>query len=291
MITSRILRHFSNRFNPVYIGDVTMRDGLQSVKKIIDTKHKINVINTLSKCGYDYIEVGSIVSSKFVPQMANSAEVFTTIEKNNNIQYGLLTIGKQNIFTAVDLKPDILALVTSMSPDFCKKNMNTTVIDSIGDTIRGVMYAKSKNISTRVYISCCSTCPITDNSMYTNVVGFIKELPFHYINQIMISDTTGMMNLHMFDYILSELTKYNIPTKILGLHLHENKHSIDIIKKANDYGITIYDTTFSDLGGCIVIKNPHNNLSIGSLTMTLPNNRINKDKLNVARELINNPVN
>jgi hydroxymethylglutaryl-CoA lyase len=247
------------------IGDVTMRDGLQGIKQTIDTSAKISMIDKLSNAGYRYIEVGSIVSARHVPQMKDSEIVYRSIKKHNDVKYGLLAIGKKNILRTINhIEPESLGLVTTMSEEFCGLNMGITVDESVKEIADSLEYAKKAGIKhTRVYISCCSTCPITRLPMYMNVGKFIKRLPLHLIDDLMLSDTSAGMNEYMMQRILKDIR--DVRDGLVGLHLHENKHSLSIIKIAIMNGIYNFDTTFAKLGGCVVLKEPHNNISVFKL--------------------------
>ena len=248
-----------------FIGDVNMRDGIQNVKKIISKNTKINIFDKMGLLGYNYIEVGSIVSKTRVPQMADSEEIYKTIHKNTNTKYGLLSIGDKNIdYTITKIKPDIVALVTSVSEDFCKKNMGVTLRESIKQTNESLEHSIKNGLETRVYISCCSTCPISGNLMIDRLEDFVQMLHLDKISHLMISDTTAKLTPVMFEQICSYIKPY-VKSSQIGLHLHENKYSKQIVYDGLKRDIVMVDTTFAELGGCIVMDMPHNNLNIRKL--------------------------
>ena len=242
-----------------------MRDGIQNYPKIYTINERINIINELTKTGnYKYIEVGSIVSPR-IEQMRQSDDVYKLIKKQEGILYGLLAIGNDNInYTINNCKPEVMALVTSPSNEFCEKNMHTTTIQSIIDINEAIKRAKENDIKIRLYISCCSTCPFTKLPMYNKIGEFVKKMNINYIDHIMISDTNAEMTTHMLRKIFKDIKEY-VPTWKIGLHLHENKHSIKNINYAISKNIRIIDTVASNIGGCNSIKNPHNNLNINKI--------------------------
>jgi len=248
------------------IGDITMRDGIQGLNKILSLQQKISIINRLSHCNYNYIEVGSIVGKK-VATMADSAEVYKQIHKNNNVRYGLLAIGEKNIMKTIEIKPNTLALVTSVSSAFSHKNMGVSMEESLVQTNKFVGIAKNSGIeNVRVYLSCCSICPISRYDMSKDVGKFVKHLSEKYIDELMISDTSGTMTRKMLNEIMVGLHADALfPRNKIGLHLHEGVETRKVLELATKYNIKIIDTSFAKLGGCVVIENAHNNLHINRI--------------------------
>ena len=128
----------------VNIYEVGPRDGLQNEKKILPLELKVQFINMLSECSYKNIEIGSFVSSKWVPQMENSGDLFKLIKKNPSTSYPCLTPNSYGAKIAIDKGIKTICVFTSASETFSKKNTNCTVKESLKRIEEIVLLAKKK---------------------------------------------------------------------------------------------------------------------------------------------------
>ena len=117
--------------NLVNIFEMSPRDGLQNEKKFISTDEKVFLIDQLSQCGFSKIETSSFVSHKWVPQLADAAEVFSRINRNKNTKYTALTPNERGFNDALNANVDEVAIFTAASETFCKKNTNCDIETSL----------------------------------------------------------------------------------------------------------------------------------------------------------------
>lgn len=254
-------------YNHVMIGDVTLRDGLQSVKKHISSDVKRFTCDYLGNVGYDYIEVGSVVNELMVPQMKGSIELLNSITRDKNVKYGLLVFDEKRAMKAYEKShPDVIATVVSPSSEFCRKNMNCTVDEAVERMHAIARYCRSKQILLRVYISTSFECPFTKIPLYRDLPKFITDNIPNETYDVMISDTTGSATAESMEFVIDKL---HDPLHNFGLHLHENENIYSTLEIALKGGIRKFDTTFLNMGGCTALKEPHKNLHISKLLFSL----------------------
>ena len=160
----------------VRIVEVGPRDGLQNEKSPFSVEHKINLINLLSQSGLSYIEGGSFVSPKWVPQMANSAHVFTHIDRVEGVTYSALTPNTQGFEDALDSGVDEVAIFGSASERFSQKNINCSVDESLDRFAPVIELAKRYELPVRGYVSCVMGCPYEGDIPPENVAHIAQRL-------------------------------------------------------------------------------------------------------------------
>lgn len=233
--------------------DVTARDGLQNLKKILTTNQKIELVDRLTDCGYNHIEVGSYVTPKLL-QMKDSLQVHQKIRRQNNIKYTMLVPSSQK-FIEMDnniqknVFPNSISTITTISETFANKNMKMTISDSI-DNIHSIAQMKHKyNFWLRTYISCCFGCPYEEQIDKRVLYRILLTLPIE-VDEIIISDTIGKFDENSLNGILSSL-KEQFNMNKFGLHVHCTNDKIPtLFSVALKYGINNYDVSLSQLGGC-----------------------------------------
>lgn len=259
----------------VNICDVTLRDGIQALKEpIITFEQRVNLINLLSECGYNTLEITSI--SK-LPQMVNSVHLYDRIKRNNNINYSTLVLNSKafNDPRVLISKPDIISTVVSPSPQFTKANMNRTIDDMIEDSKNTLQICKVNKIKFRLYVSTSFTCSLSKKIYVYTLINFLKQFDLNNIDEIAISDTTASATPSTMTHLITDIKKYdeNILNKV-WFHLHENSSTADTVYHALKNGARNFDTTFADLGGC-PSAGLHKNLHIDTLLNAI--NRYNLD--------------
>jgi len=143
----------------VKIVEVGPRDGLQNEKGVVATNHKVELINKLSESGLKAIEVTSFVSPKWVPQMADNAEVCKSILRMPGTVYSALTPNIQGYKAAITANVNEVAIFGAASESFSKKNINCSVEESLNRFSEVMLAAKRDNMRVRGYVSCVIACP------------------------------------------------------------------------------------------------------------------------------------
>lgn len=261
--------------NSLKLFDVTLRDGLQSLKKIYSLAEKSDILHNIIVNRFpSAIEVGSIVSPKILPQMEQSIELFHEAQFINiilprPIDLYMLTPNLKSVNIASDHNITNFSFITSVSNDFQKKNTNkniTEIKNEIELMMKRVTLIEDSNV--KLYISCITDCPISGKIDNNIIINEILHYYYTYdeISEICLSDTCGTIEFNNFKTIIDELLKRNVDFNKISLHLHnqENKQNVkDIIVYGMKSGIYRFDVSdMPEIGGCTVtLDNPSGNLS------------------------------
>lgn len=245
--------------------DVSLRDGLQSINKVYTLNEKKNILHDIIK-NYkpNSIEVGSIVSSKILPQMDNSVELYKYAKNiNKDVNFFLLIPNKKKLKIALNNNIENMSFISSFSNNFQKKNIKKT-LEETKNEIKEIdsILVKNNLINNKLYLSCFNHCPIDgyidDSIILQELIDYDNLKSF---NEFCLSDTTGNLSFEDFKRLIHYVRKI-INTNKLSLHLHINKdnlnNSLEIIEEAFRIEITKLDISCIDEGGCSVTMNKNN---------------------------------
>ncbi|MCM3140648.1 hydroxymethylglutaryl-CoA lyase, partial [Bacillus safensis] len=143
----------------VEIVEMAARDGLQNEKRFVPTADKVALIDRLSDCGYARIEATSFVSPKWVPQLADAAEVMAGIRRADGVRYSVLVPNMKGYEAATAANVDEIAVFISASEGFSKANINCTIAESIERLSPVIGAAINDGLAIRGYVSCVVECP------------------------------------------------------------------------------------------------------------------------------------
>ncbi|MDG1737403.1 MAG: hydroxymethylglutaryl-CoA lyase [Paracoccaceae bacterium] len=234
----------------VEIFEVGPRDGLQNEKRQIPTGEKIALVNKLSEAGFRRIEIASFVSPKWVPQMADSADVLARISRVPNISYAALTPNLKGLERAIDAKADEVAIFGSASEGFSKANINATIAESLARFVPVVEAAKTAGLPVRGYVSCVVECPydgFVDPEGVAKVVAALRDLGCY---EISLGDTIGRATPEKTDRMLSAVLN-EFPAQQLAGHFHDTSgRALENISVAIERGLRVFDAAIGGLGGC-----------------------------------------
>lgn len=236
--------------NKVTIYEVGPRDGLQNEAEFVATDIKVELINKLSASGLRKIEVTSFVSSKWVPQMADSKDVFENIDRKGGVTYAALTPNEQGMIAALNAGADEVAIFASASESFSQKNINCSIEESLERFKPVVEIAKEKNIAVRGYVSCVTHCPY-DGEIDARKTAKVSEALIEIgCYQISLGDTIGRATPDDIQRLLkAHLTV--LPSEVLALHCHDTfGHALSNIKVGMELDIDTFDSSVAGLGGC-----------------------------------------
>lgn len=240
----------SNPATAIRIVEVGPRDGLQNEKAIIPAQTKIELINRLSQTGLRTIEATSFVSPKWVPQLADAAEVFTGITRTADIAYPVLVPNLQGYERATAVGVKEVALFTAASEAFNQKNINATIDESI-ERFRPVLErARVDGIKVRCYVSTALGCPYQGHVAVSEVVRVAARMYELGCYEISLGDTIGIgtpVNARaMLRAVASE-----IPIQALAVHFHDTRgQALANILACLDEGISVIDSAVAGTGGC-----------------------------------------
>lgn len=234
----------------VTIIEVGPRDGLQNESAFVSSKHKIELINTLSQTGLEHIEVTSFVSAKAIPQLADHDEVFQAINKVPTVHYSALVPNEQGMFRALEIGVKEIAVFTAASESFNKRNINCSIEESIARFKPVLALAKAHQIKVRGYISCVLGCPYEGTIPPEQVATVTQRLLDLGVDEISLGDTIGVGTPQQTQRVLDKVLKL-VPLEQLAMHFHDTYgQAIANIYASLNYGVHRFDSSVAGLGGC-----------------------------------------
>lgn len=234
----------------VEIFEVGPRDGLQNEKRQIPTAEKIALIDCLSRAGFHRIEVASFVSPKWVPQMADSAEVLAGITRAPGVSYAALTPNMRGYEGAKAAQADEIAIFASASEGFSKANINATIEESITRFVPVAQAAKADGIPVRGYISCVTDCPFDGPTPPEDVARVAATLRQIGCYEISLGDTIGQGRPETVDAMLTAVLEECAPEDLAG-HFHDTAgRALANIEVSLTRGLRVFDAAVGGLGGC-----------------------------------------
>ncbi|GES50139.1 hydroxymethylglutaryl-CoA lyase [Rhizobium sp. NBRC 114257] len=236
--------------NHVTIVEMAPRDGLQNEKRQVDTEHKIELVNLLSDCGFERIEVTSFVSPKWVPQLGDAASVMAGIERRPGVRYAALAPNMQGFEAALAAGVDEVAIFASASETFSMRNINCSIAESI-ERFRPVAAAsRDRGVPLRGYVSCVVECPYEGAVPPQNVVSVAWQLRALGCYEISLGDTIGKGTPEAVDRMLGAVLG-ELPAAVLAGHFHDTSgRALDNIGVALERGLRVFDASAGGLGGC-----------------------------------------
>ncbi|MDN3653260.1 hydroxymethylglutaryl-CoA lyase [Thalassotalea ponticola] len=245
----------------VKIVEVGPRDGLQNEAQFIEAKDKVSLINKLTEAGLSYIESGSFVSPKWVPQMATSTAVFETIKRGANVTYAALTPNMKGFESALAAGVDEVAIFAAASERFSEKNINCSIEQSIQRFIPIMQAAKAHNMKVRGYVSCVLGCPYEGDISAKKVAEVSKALIDMGCYEVSLGDTIGVGTPQRVKQLLAEVSK-RVALEQLAVHFHDTYgQALANIYAALQMGVSVIDSSVAGLGGCPYAKGASGNVA------------------------------
>jgi len=249
----------------VKIVEVGPRDGLQNEKTPLTLEQRKALILDLMKTGLKSIEVGSCVSAKWVPQMAQSDVLFAQLPKDPNIQFSLLTPNLKGFESARAVGCQEVAVFTAASESFTQKNINCSIDESLEKFSDVMAAAKASNIKVRGYVSCMVDCPYEGAIDPQRVAKVSKRLLNMGCYEVSLGETIGTATpdrvKKVWEVCLAEMDSH-----VLAGHFH-NTYGMAIanIYQSLTQGIRVFDSSIAGLGGCPYAKGASGNVATEDL--------------------------
>jgi len=238
----------------VRIVEVGPRDGLQNEKIAVEVSTKVELINQLTEAGLSYIEAGSFVSPKWVPQMAGSDQVFAKLATDTNTIYAALVPNLRGLERAMECGVKEVAVFAAASESFSQKNINCSIAESLERFKPLADQVLANNIRLRGYISCVVGCPYEGSVDNETVAMVAKQLLAMGCYEISLGDTIGVGTPASVEKLLARLLE-EIPAKKLAVHLHDTYgQALANVLTALQMGISVVDSSVAGLGGCPYAK-------------------------------------
>lgn len=241
------LSHLPER---VSIREVGPRDGLQNEDVILSTEQKVRLINCLSDTGLKYIEVGSFVHPKVVPQMADTAEVFARIDRRPGVVYSAIAPNAKGAERAIAAGVDAVQVFLSASESHNKSNVNMRIAESLAAAGEIARIVRGAGITFEAVISVVFGCPFEGDVPIEQTLDLVERLVDLGAEQITLGDTTGMGNPRLVQEVFIAFRE-RFPTVPVRFHPHSARGAgIANALAALQVGIDRLDASIGGIGGC-----------------------------------------
>ena len=247
----------------VRIHEVGPRDGLQNEKRIIPAIDKIKLVDMLSACGFEKIEVTSFVRADWVPQMADGAEVMAGITRKPGTLYTVLTPNLRGYQAACAARADEVAVFASASEGFSRHNINCSIAESLERFVPLVEQARRDGVPVRGYISCIVDCPYDGPTSPAGVADVAEKLLNLGCYEISLGDTIGTGTPERIKAMLDAVLE-RVPAASLAGHFHDtNGRAVDNVTVSLEKGLRVFDAAAGGLGGCPYAPGAEGNVATG----------------------------
>ena len=253
----------------VKLVDVGPRDGLQNEKEPVPAQVKIGLVHRLQDAGVKEIEVTSFVSPRWVPQMADAAEVMALIERKPGVRYSVLTPNMKGFEAAVASRPDEIVVFGAASEAFSQRNINCSIAESMERFAPVVAAARDKGIDVRGAISCAVGCPY-EGAIAPERVELVARLMRQIgVQHIGVADTIGVGTPVKVQRAMEAALKHYAIDDVSG-HFHDTYgQALANMLAALEMGVWQYDTSSAGLGGCPYAKGATGNVATEDVVFML----------------------
>jgi hydroxymethylglutaryl-CoA lyase len=245
----------------VRIVEVGARDGLQNEKTIIPAATKIELIDRLSATGLRTIEATSFVSPKWVPQLADAAEVFAGITRKAGVAYPVLVPNLQGYERAREVGATEVAIFTAASEAFNQKNINASIDESIERFLPVLERARADHVKVRGYVSTVLGCPYQGDVPVADVVRVARRMHDLGCYEVSLGDTIGIGTPAKARAMLRAVAA-EVPMAALAVHFHDTRgQALANILACLEEGVAVVDSSVSGTGGCPYAKGATGNVA------------------------------
>ena len=234
----------------IKILDVGPRDGLQNEKQIVPTETKIEFISLLAQAGLKTIEATAFVSPRWVPQMADHAEVMRALPKDQGITYPALVPNMRGFEAAVAAGATEVAVFAAASETFSQRNINCSIAESLERFAPVFTAARDANVRVRGYVSCALGCPYEGEVAPARVADVAYALFERGCYEISLGDTIGVGTPNRTRQMI-EAVASRVPLENLAGHFHDTYgQALVNVYASLQAGVRVFDASVSGLGGC-----------------------------------------
>ncbi|EYS91839.1 hydroxymethylglutaryl-CoA lyase [Cupriavidus sp. SK-4] len=249
----------------VKIVEVGPRDGLQNEKALVPTEIKVALIDQLTEAGFTNIEAASFVSPKWVPQMADGAEVMARIRRRPGTLYSALTPNMKGLDAALAAGADEVVIFGATSEAFSQKNINCSIAESMARFEPVAAAAKERGIRLRASVSCSLGCPYQGDVPVGAVVDLVRRMRELGCDEIDIADTIGVGTPDKVQEVMRAAST-EFPLERLSGHFHDTYgHALSNVRASLEVGIRIFHSSVAGLGGCPYAKGATGNVATEAL--------------------------
>ncbi|CAO3455266.1 Hydroxymethylglutaryl-CoA lyase (EC 4.1.3.4) [Azospirillum argentinense] len=241
--------------------EVGPRDGLQNEKQIVPTAVKIGLVDRLTDAGLTAIEAGSFVSPKWVPQMADTPDVFAGIRRKEGVRYVALTPNAKGLEGALAARADEVAVFAAASESFSRKNINCSIAESLDRFVPVLEQAKAQGVPVRGYVSCVLGCPYEGEIAPAAVAEVAGRLLAMGCYEVSLGDTIGTGTPAKAQAMIAAVAE-RVLMERLAVHFHDTYgQALANILATLEMGVAVVDSSVAGLGGCPYAKGASGNVA------------------------------
>jgi hydroxymethylglutaryl-CoA lyase len=253
----------------VTLVEVGPRDGLQNEQQPVVTEHKVALVQRLQAAGLREIEVTSFVSPKWVPQMADNAQVMAGILREAGVRYSVLTPNLKGFEAALPSRPDEIVVFGAATEAFSQRNINCSIAESIERFAPVVAAARDAGIKVRGAVSCALGCPYQGEVSADEVEHVVKLLREIGVQHMGIADTIGVGTPRKAQAALERALKHYPLAEVSG-HFHDTYgQALSNIYACMELGVHVFDASVAGLGGCPYAKGATGNVATEDVVFML----------------------
>jgi hydroxymethylglutaryl-CoA lyase len=249
--------------------EVGPRDGLQNEAASLSIDDRVAFCDGLSAAGLPVVEVGALVSPRWVPQMVGTEEVLRRVEKRPGLRLSVLVPNRKGFELARAARAREIAVFTAASESFNRRNINATIDESFMRFAEFVPEARREGLRVRGYVSTCFGCPYEGTVPAERVVGVATRLVEAGCDEVSIGDTIGVAAPTQVSDLAGRLGEV-LPVAKLAVHFHDTRGTaLANVLAALQEGITVVDSAAGGLGGCPYAPGASGNLATEDLVYML----------------------
>ena len=243
--------------------DVTLRDGLQAESKIIPLEHKLQLLELLSKCQFNRLEITSFVNPKWVPQLSDSEKLCEAWFKKSHSQETMAFVpNSKGCQRLIQFPIPWISCFVAASKTFNQKNVNSTIEETLKEVEAIVSIAKSAKRKVRLYVSTVWGCPYEGEIAHEKLESIFKSLSQIELDEVALSDTIGVATPIGVKKVLDLSSQYFSSNKT-ALHLHNTYgFALANVQAGYDCGVRSFDGSLGGIGGCPYAKGATGNVAI-----------------------------
>ena len=234
----------------VRIVEVGPRDGLQNEKQVVPAATKVELIERLAACGLRTVEATSFVSPKWIPQLADAAEVYTGVRKRPGVTYPVLVPNLQGLERALAVGVREIAVFSAASEAFNRKNINASIDESLQRFEPVMERARAEGLRVRGYVSTVLGCPYQGEVPLADVVRVAATLHRMGCYEVSLGDTIGIGTAGKARAMLLAVAE-SVPMAALAVHFHDTRgQALANLYACLEAGVRVADASVAGLGGC-----------------------------------------
>jgi isopropylmalate/homocitrate/citramalate synthase len=245
----------------VEIVEVGPRDGLQNEPQALPAAVKVALIGKLAEAGCRVIEAGAFVSPRWVPQMADTAEVLAALPRRPGLRYPVLVPNMKGLERALESGVEEIAVFGAASETFSQRNINCSIAESL-ERFRPVCTAAlARGLRLRGYVSCVLGCPYEGDVPAARVAEVAAALAEMGCAEVSLGDTIGVGTPLKARAMLSAVAE-QVPLERLAVHFHDTYgQALANILACLEMGVATVDAAVAGLGGCPYAKGASGNVA------------------------------